>query len=73
MEIVVSFSLGMFLGALISASIVVSLWNKSLKMFRQHLDEIAEKFDKLCECDKKIINELLDNKNEKIIRNGTNK
>ena len=64
MEVVVSFSFGMLLGALVSTSIVGSLWNKSLKMFRQHLDEIAEKFDKLCECDKKIINELLDDKNE---------
>lgn len=63
MEVVVSFSFGMLLGALISSSIVVSLWNKSLKKVRQHLDEIVEKFDKLCECDKKIINELLDEKN----------
>lgn len=65
MEVVVSFSLGMFLGALISALIVVSLWNKSIERTRNYLDKIEKKFKELCECDKKIINELLNDKNEK--------
>lgn len=65
MEVVASFSLGMFLGALISALIVVSLWNKSIERTRNYLDKIEKKFKELCDCDEKIINELLDDKNEK--------
>ena len=64
MEVAISFLLGLLLGASVSALILVLMWTKSIVDSATHLDEIERKFNELCDQDKKIIGELLNNKDK---------
>ena len=64
MEVAISFLLGLLLGASVSALMLVLMWTKSIVDSATNLDEIERKFNELCDQDKKIIGELLNNKDK---------